>query len=94
MKGTTIDGNDIELVYNTIHDYAETIRKTPQPILIEAKTFRIRGHEEASGVKYVPNELIEKWKKKEERERKEEKEKKRKRGRKRISEERKKKRKE
>ena len=63
MKGITIDGNDIELVYNTIQSYAEKIRKTPEPILIEAETFRIRGHEEASGIKYVPKKLIEKWKK-------------------------------
>ena len=39
------------------------IRKDPQPILIEAKTFRVRGHEEASGTKYVPKKLIEKWEK-------------------------------
>jgi len=64
MKGITIDGNDIELVHNTITKYAELIRKNPQPILIEAKTFRVRGHEEASGVKYVPKKLINKWKEK------------------------------
>ena len=64
IEGETIDGNDIELVYNTIYKYSEKIRKTPQPILVEAKTFRIRGHEEASGVKYVPQELINKWKRK------------------------------
>ena len=61
IKGITIDGNDIELVFNTIYKYSEIIRKMPQPILIEAKTFRIRGHEEASGTKYVPKEMIEKW---------------------------------
>ena len=64
IEGITIDGNDIELVYNTISKYSEIIRKNPQPILIEAETFRIRGHEEASGIKYVPKELIEKWEKK------------------------------
>tara|TARA_B100000131_G_scaffold86695_1_gene83564 strand:- start:3142 stop:5112 length:1971 start_codon:yes stop_codon:yes gene_type:complete len=64
IKGITIDGNDIELVHNTISKYAELIRKNPQPILIEAKTFRVRGHEEASGIKYVPKQLIDKWKKK------------------------------
>ena len=64
IEGITIDGNDVELVYNTISNYADLIRKNPRPILIEAKTFRIRGHEEASGVKYVPPALIEKWKKK------------------------------
>ena len=64
IDGITIDGNDIELVYNTVFKYSEIIRKNPQPILIEAETFRIRGHEEASGVKYVPKELIKKWEKK------------------------------
>tara|TARA_Y100001935_G_scaffold158608_1_gene130542 strand:- start:114 stop:2081 length:1968 start_codon:yes stop_codon:yes gene_type:complete len=64
MKGMTIDGNNIESVYTTIKKIAEDMRKNPSPVLIEAKTFRIRGHEEASGVKYVPKELIEKWKRK------------------------------
>ena len=64
MKGMTIDGNNIESVYTTIKKIADDMRKNPSPVLIEAKTFRIRGHEEASGVKYVPKELIEKWKRK------------------------------
>mgnify|MGYP001261026289 FL=1 len=64
MKGMTIDGNNIESVYTTIKKIADDMRKNPAPVLIEAKTFRIRGHEEASGVKYVPKELIEKWKRK------------------------------
>ena len=64
MPGTTIDGNNIEMVYDTITTIASQIRKNPGPVLIEAITFRIRGHEEASGVKYVPKELIEKWKRK------------------------------
>ncbi len=64
IEGITIDGNDIETVYSTINQYADIIRKTPKPILIEAKTFRIRGHEEASGTKYVPLDLIEEWTKK------------------------------
>ena len=64
MKGMTIDGNNIESVYTTIKKIADNMRKNPAPVLIEAKTFRIRGHEEASGVKYVPKELIEKWKRK------------------------------
>ena len=64
IEGVTIDGNDIELVYDTISNYGASIRKKPRPIMIEAKTFRVRGHEEASGIKYVPPKLIEKWKKK------------------------------
>ena len=61
--GDIVNGNDILDVYKIIKKYSDIIRKKPQPILIEAKTFRIRGHEEASGVKYVPKKLIEKWKK-------------------------------
>ncbi|MAX10317.1 MAG: dehydrogenase [Candidatus Marinimicrobia bacterium] len=64
IKGKTIDGNDISTVYKTIENYAKIIRKNPQPVLIEAKTFRMRGHEEASGIKYVPKDLLEKWSKK------------------------------
>ncbi len=64
MEGITIDGNNILKVYETIHHYAEEIRKKPRPILIECVTFRMRGHEEASGTKYVPQELFEIWGKK------------------------------
>ena len=64
IKGITIDGNDIQVVHQTISDYAKMIRKNPQPVLIEAKTFRMRGHEEASGIKYVPKDLLKKWAKK------------------------------
>ena len=64
IVGELIDGNNVLEVYNVIKKYADKIRKKPQPVLIEAKTFRIRGHEEASGVKYVPKKMIEKWLKK------------------------------
>jgi 2-oxoisovalerate dehydrogenase E1 component len=64
MEGVTIDGNNIIEVYTTIDKYARKMRKKPAPVLIECMTFRMRGHEEASGVKYVPPELIEKWQKK------------------------------
>ena len=63
IKGEMIDGNNVLEVYQTIKKYAKDIRKKPFPVLIEAKTFRVRGHEEASGVKYVPDKLINKWKK-------------------------------
>lgn len=63
IEGITIDGNDIITVYQTVKRYADQIRKNPRPILIECMTFRMRGHEEASGVKYVPKELIAKWQK-------------------------------
>lgn len=59
-----IDGNNILEVYDTIRQTAASIRKHPRPMLIEAITFRMRGHEEASGTKYVPKELFEKWAKK------------------------------
>ena len=61
--GDIVDGNDVLDVYEKIKKYSDIIRDKPQPVLIEAKTFRIRGHEEASGVKYVPRKLIQKWEK-------------------------------
>jgi 2-oxoisovalerate dehydrogenase E1 component len=64
MKGVSIDGNNILEVVNTIKKLAEGMRKNPEPVLLECRTFRMRGHEEASGVKYVPKELIETWAKK------------------------------
>lgn len=64
MEGVTIDGNNIIEVYTTIDKYAKKMRRKPAPVLIECMTFRMRGHEEASGVKYVPPELIEAWDKK------------------------------
>ena len=64
IESHIIDGNNIVDVYSKISSIASKIRKKPKPVLIEFKTFRIRGHEEASGVKYVPNKLISDWKKK------------------------------
>lgn len=64
MEGITIDGNDLLKVYETVSRYAAEIRKRPRPVLIECMTFRMRGHEEASGVKYVPKALFEEWEKK------------------------------
>ncbi|MFM1999296.1 MAG: hypothetical protein RL204_1243 [Bacteroidota bacterium] len=56
-----IDGNNILEVYTTVKKAAESIRKNPRPIMIEFMTFRMRGHEEASGTKYYPEGLIESW---------------------------------
>ncbi|MBO9699733.1 MAG: dehydrogenase E1 component subunit alpha/beta [Sporocytophaga sp.] len=56
-----IDGNNILEVYDAVKKATASIRSKPRPILIEALTFRMRGHEEASGTKYVPQELFEKW---------------------------------
>tara|TARA_Y100001970_G_scaffold165063_1_gene201677 strand:- start:2364 stop:4334 length:1971 start_codon:yes stop_codon:yes gene_type:complete len=64
MEGVKIDGNSVMDVFKTIKDARKKLLKGKGPILIEAITFRIRGHEEASGVKYVPKKLIDKWKKK------------------------------
>lgn len=61
IEGVTIDGNDVEEVYSTIRHYVEKIRNHPQPVLIECMTFRMRGHEEASGTAYVPDVLFEQW---------------------------------
>ncbi|MBL0310044.1 MAG: dehydrogenase E1 component subunit alpha/beta [Bacteroidetes bacterium] len=64
MKGLTIDGNNILEVYQTVKQLAKEMRDNPHPVLLECMTFRMRGHEEASGVKYVPKELLEEWAKK------------------------------
>lgn len=59
-----VDGNNILEVYRAVKKAAESIRKNPRPIIMEFLTFRIRGHEEASGTKYYPDGLIEEWEKK------------------------------
>jgi len=59
-----IDGNNVLEVYHKISQIAESIRKKPRPVLVEALTFRMRGHEEASGTKYVPQELVTEWQQK------------------------------
>lgn len=64
MESHIIDGNNIVEVYGKINELAESVRKNPRPILLEFKTFRMRGHEEASGVKYVPKELLDAWEEK------------------------------
>ena len=64
IESLSIDGNNILEVYNTVKDKLEDIRKKSRPILIECFTFRMRGHEEASGTKYVPKEVMEHWSKK------------------------------
>ncbi|GAA4899466.1 dehydrogenase E1 component subunit alpha/beta [Flaviramulus aquimarinus] len=61
MESHIIDGNNIIDVYSTVRALAESIRNNPRPILLEFKTFRMRGHEEASGTKYVPQELMDNW---------------------------------
>src|ERR1700760_3177673 len=65
IEGRTIDGNNVLEVYHTINEIANDIRENPKPVLLECMTFRMRGHEEASGTKYVPPQLFEEWKGKE-----------------------------
>ncbi|HFC01142.1 MAG TPA: dehydrogenase [Phaeodactylibacter sp.] len=61
MRSYTIDGNNVLEVFATVKKLATEIRKKPEPILLECKTFRMRGHEEASGTKYVPKKLMTEW---------------------------------
>src|SRR5690606_22483228 len=64
IEAVQVEGNNILEVYTTIKKYSDQIRKKHRPVMIEAITFRMRGHEEASGTKYVPKELLEMWSKK------------------------------
>lgn len=61
MESHIIDGNNIIEVYTKVKELADNLRINPRPILLEFKTFRMRGHEEASGTKYVPQELMDFW---------------------------------
>lgn len=61
MESHIIEGNNILEVYSKVKSIAQSVRKTPRPVLIEFKTFRRRGHEEASGTKYVPEDLMTFW---------------------------------
>ncbi|MBX7144155.1 MAG: dehydrogenase E1 component subunit alpha/beta [Oligoflexia bacterium] len=61
IEGLTIDGNDLIEVFDTVTRLSASMRKEARPILLECMTFRMRGHEEASGVKYVPKDLIAAW---------------------------------
>jgi 2-oxoisovalerate dehydrogenase E1 component len=61
MESFILDGNNIIETYTKVKKLADSIRKRPRPMLIEFKTFRRRGHEEASGTKYVPQDLMDEW---------------------------------
>lgn len=63
MEGKTIDGNDVLAVYAAVSAAARELREAPRPLLIECVTYRMRGHEEASGIAYVPPEQLSEWKK-------------------------------
>lgn len=61
MRGLTIDGNNVLEVFSTIREARAYCTREQKPVLIECMTFRMRGHEEASGVKYVPKEMFDEW---------------------------------
>ena len=64
MEGIQIDGNNILTVLDTIKGIRQYCIENQKPYLVECMTFRMRGHEESSGIKYVPPHLFEEWKKK------------------------------
>ncbi len=61
IEAFQVDGNNILEVYHILGQIAESIRQNPRPVMLECLTFRMRGHEEASGTKYVPQELFDEW---------------------------------
>ena len=61
MESHIVDGNNILEVFNLISELKASMTINPRPILLEFQTFRMRGHEEASGTKYVPQELMDEW---------------------------------
>lgn len=61
MESHIIDGNNILETFTKVSEIAKDVRKNPRPVLLEFKTFRMRGHEEASGTKYVPQDLMDAW---------------------------------
>jgi 2-oxoisovalerate dehydrogenase E1 component len=61
IESHIIDGNNILDVYTQLTQLVASMRDNPRPVLLEFKTFRMRGHEEASGTKYVPQELMDAW---------------------------------
>ena len=61
MESHILEGNNILEVYTKLSDLKASMKANPRPILLEFKTFRMRGHEEASGTKYVPSDLMEEW---------------------------------
>ena len=61
MEAVQVDGNNLLEVHRTVDLLARSMRENPRPVLLECITFRMRGHEEASGVKYVPKELLDTW---------------------------------
>ncbi len=61
MESHILEGNNILEVYTALKEITESMREHPRPVMVEFMTFRMRGHEEASGTKYVPQELLDVW---------------------------------
>ena len=61
MESHIVDGNNILEVFYLLSELKASMKENPRPVLLEFKTFRMRGHEEASGTKYVPQELMDQW---------------------------------
>lgn len=61
IEAYSVEGNNILEVLNELEPLVQDIRNNPRPVIFEARTFRMRGHEEASGTKYVPKELMDHW---------------------------------
>jgi 2-oxoisovalerate dehydrogenase E1 component len=61
MESHIIEGNNVVEVYSQLKAITDDMRVNPRPVLVEFKTFRMRGHEEASGTKYVPQDLMDQW---------------------------------
>lgn len=61
MKAVQVNGNNVLEVISTMRSLAEAMRKDPKPVILELMTFRMRGHEEASGTKYYPEGIQEEW---------------------------------
>lgn len=61
IESHIVDGNNILEVFNLLSELKASMKENPRPVLLEFKTFRMRGHEEASGTKYVPQELMDVW---------------------------------
>ena len=64
IEAYTIDGNNIVEVFNKVSEIKKQMLIDSKPVILECMTFRMRGHEEASGTKYVPKEILNKWSKK------------------------------
>jgi 2-oxoisovalerate dehydrogenase E1 component len=64
VKGKSVDGNNLLEVYHALNDIRREMSETPVPFILECRTFRMRGHEEASGTKYYPEGLQDQWAKK------------------------------